>query len=74
VVRALVEVDARALIFPLNEPDGCQAANRRLIQLANERPQQLRALVRVDPADDPTGQVRDGLDLGAVGAKLPSAG
>ncbi|HSU35785.1 MAG TPA: amidohydrolase family protein, partial [Propionibacteriaceae bacterium] len=74
VVRALGEVDARAVVFPLKEPDGYQAANRRLIQLANMRPQQLRALVRVDPADDPTGQVRDGLDLGAVGVKLHPRG
>jgi len=73
-VRALDDVGARALIFPLMEPDGYRAANRRLIELANERPQQLRALVRVDPADDPTGQVRAGLDLGAVGLKLHPRG
>jgi predicted TIM-barrel fold metal-dependent hydrolase len=74
VVQALDQVGARALIFPLKEPDGYQAANRRLIEFANERPHQLRALVRVDPAENPTAQARDGLDLGAVGLKLHPRG
>jgi uncharacterized protein len=74
VLRALGEVSGRAVIFSLKDPDGYKVANRRLIELANQHPAQLRALVRVDPADDPTKQTRDGLDLGAVGIKLHPRG
>ena len=74
VVEALDVVRSRAVIFPLADPDGYRSANRRLIELANERPHQLRALVRVDPADDPAEQTRDGLDHGAVGVKLHPRG
>ena len=74
VVRALSEIGARALVFPLADPDGYRAANRRLIELANGRPAQLCALARVDPADDPTEQLRECLELGAVGVKLHPRG
>jgi hypothetical protein len=74
VVHALDQIGSRALIFPLKDPDGYGEANRRLLEFAEQRPHQLRTLARIDPADDPTGQARKFLDLGAVGIKLHPSG
>lgn len=73
-LEALDAVHAKALIFPLKEPQGYREPNRHLIALAGTRPDQLSALVRVDPADDPVGQTKECLDLGAVGVKLHPRG
>lgn len=74
VLDALDLVGARALVFPLKEPQGYREPNRRLIELAATRPDQLRALARLDPADDPAARLEEGLDVGAVGAKLHPRG
>jgi predicted TIM-barrel fold metal-dependent hydrolase len=71
---ALEQVQARALVFPLKEPEGYQAANARVAELAREQPDRYRALCRLDPGDDPVGELRRCLDAGAVGLKLHPRG
>jgi uncharacterized protein len=71
---ALEQVSSRALIFPLSEPGGYGEANRRMLELADAHPDRLRALCRLDPADDPLGEAERNLDAGAVGLKLHPRG
>src|SRR3954468_17738510 len=71
---ALEEVDSRALIFPLKEPGGYREPNERMLELVEAHPGRLRALCRLDPADDPLGEAERCLDAGAVGLKLHPRG
>src|SRR5215212_7522581 len=71
---ALEQVDSRALIFPLKEPGGYRAPNERMLELVEGHPDRLRALCRLDPADDPLGEAQRCLDAGAVGLKLHPRG
>jgi predicted TIM-barrel fold metal-dependent hydrolase len=73
-IEALTAVDSRALIFPLKEPGGYREPNRRMLELAEAQPERLRALCRLDPADDPLDEARRCLDAGAVGLKLHPRG
>src|SRR4051812_8414456 len=59
-LAALGEVDSGALIFPLSEPAGYREANERMIALAAEHPR-LRALARLDPADEPLATAEQAL-------------
>ena len=77
VVR-LEEADARALTFPMHEPDGYLdgKANDEVIQAAQDHPDRLVCFCRVDPnAGDPAVQeaIR-ALDAGARGIKLHPRG
>jgi len=74
VVEALAEVNSRALVFPLKEPGGYRDANTRMLDLSAQHPGRLRALVRLDPGDDPLGEAERCLDAGAVGLKLHPRG
>src|SRR4051812_3228591 len=67
LLESLNHADSRALVFPLKEPDGYEAANDRVLGLAGDR---LRALCRIDPAENPLGEARRCVDKGAVGVKL----
>src|SRR3954452_20187283 len=71
---ALEEVDSRALIFPLKEPGGYREPNERMLELVEAHPGRLRALCRLDPADDALGEAHRCLDAGAVGLKLHPRG
>jgi predicted TIM-barrel fold metal-dependent hydrolase len=71
---ALEQVDSRALIFPLKEPAGYESANRHLLEVAEAHRGRLRALARVDPADDALGEAERCLAAGAVGIKLHPRG
>jgi predicted TIM-barrel fold metal-dependent hydrolase len=73
-LSALEQVDSRALIFPLKEPSGYRAYNQHMLDLADEHPDRLRALCRLDPADDPLRELERCLDAGAVGLKLHPRG
>jgi uncharacterized protein len=73
-IEALEAVDSRALIFPLKEPGGYREPNRRMLELAEAHPERLRALCRLDPAEDPLGEAQRCLDAGAVGLKLHPRG
>jgi uncharacterized protein len=74
LLRVLDQVDSRALVFPLKEPGGYSEANDRMLELAADHPDRLRALARLDPADDPLAEAERCLDAGAVGLKLHPRG
>jgi uncharacterized protein len=71
---ALQQVDSRALIFPLKEPAGYSGPNARMLDLVDAHPNRLRALCRLDPAQDPLEEARGCLDRGAAGLKLHPRG
>src|SRR3954451_19510463 len=71
---ALKQVDSRALVFPLKEPAGYGGPNEHVLALADQHPERLRALCRLDPAEDPLGEAERCLDAGAVGIKLHPRG
>src|SRR5215210_2516751 len=71
---ALEQVRSRALIFPLKEPAGYRDPNTLMLELADAHPDRLRALCRLDPAEDPLGEAQRCLDAGAVGIKLHPRG
>src|SRR5215207_10377015 len=73
-IEALEAVDSRALIFPLKEPGGYREPNRRMLELVEAHPDRLRALCRLDPAEDPLDEAQRSLDAGAVGLKLHPRG
>jgi len=71
---ALEQVGSRALIFPLKEPAGYGRANARMLELAAEHPERLKALCRLDPRDGALEEAERCLDAGAVGIKLHPRG
>jgi hypothetical protein len=66
----LAPVAARAVVFPMHEPDGYSAANDAVIRAAADSDGSLVAFCRVDPRDDPVAEVRRCLAAGARGIKL----
>jgi hypothetical protein len=70
LLDALAPVDARAVLFPMHEPDGYPAANDVAVAAAAERPDKLVAFCRVSPHDHPIPEARRALDAGAAGIKL----
>src|SRR5215203_173045 len=65
-IDALEQVGSRALVFALKEPGGYRDANEHMLELADANPDRLRALCRLDPADDPLAEAQRCLDRGAV--------
>src|SRR3954454_9583755 len=63
-LRALEQVRSRALIFPLKEPAGYEQPNRHMLRLADQHPDRLNALCRLDPAKGPLAELQDCLGLG----------
>src|SRR3954454_1775022 len=74
LLDALGQVDSRALVFPLKEPGGYREANDRMLALSADNPDRLRALCRLDPADDALAEAERCLEAGAVGLKLHPRG
>ena len=70
LLAALDPVDARAVLFPMHEPDGYPAANDVAIGAAAAHPDRLVAFCRVSPHDHAIPEARRALDAGAVGIKL----
>jgi uncharacterized protein len=67
---SLRRVGARALVFPMHEPDGYAAANDMVIEEAAASEGRLIPLCRLDPHDDPVAETERALDRGARGIKL----
>jgi predicted TIM-barrel fold metal-dependent hydrolase len=78
LTERLAQADARALVFPMHEPDGYLdgAANDEVLQAARDHPDRLVAFCRVDPnAGEPAvEEARRALDAGARGIKLHPRG
>ena len=68
---ALDSAGARALVFPMHEPDGYAAANDAVLEAVARSEGRLVALCRVQPrADGALEEARRCLDRGAAGIKL----
>jgi predicted TIM-barrel fold metal-dependent hydrolase len=63
---------ARAVVFPMHEPDGYPAANDAVLEAAAASPECLTAFCRVDPliGDAAVEEAERALDAGARGIKL----
>jgi predicted TIM-barrel fold metal-dependent hydrolase len=70
LIGALDQVGARAVVFPMHEPDGYRAANDAVLEAAAAQPERLVAFCRVSPHDGALGEARRALDAGARGIKL----
>jgi uncharacterized protein len=70
LLAALEPVRARAVVFPMHEPDGYPVANDRVLEAAQDSGGRLVAFCRLDPRDDPVTEARRCLDAGAKGIKL----
>ena len=70
LLAALATTDGRAVAFPMHEPDGYPPANDHVIATAAASEGRLVAFCRVDPRDDPVGEIRRCLAAGARGIKL----
>src|SRR4051794_41140957 len=70
LLAALERASARAVVFPMHEPDGYARANERVLEAAAASGGKLFAYCRVDPRADAVGEARRCLDAGARGIKL----
>jgi predicted TIM-barrel fold metal-dependent hydrolase len=70
LLEALDAPGARAVVFPMHEPDGYRAANDVVLAAAAAQPERLVAFCRVNPHDGALGEARRALDAGARGIKL----
>jgi predicted TIM-barrel fold metal-dependent hydrolase len=70
LVDALERIDARAIVFPMHEPDGYPPANDMVIAEAEASGGRLFPFCRLDPAARPLEEARRALDAGARGIKL----
>jgi predicted TIM-barrel fold metal-dependent hydrolase len=70
LVDRLERIDARAIVFPMQEPDGYPAANDMVIAEAEAAGGRLFPFCRLDPAAAPLEEARRCLDAGARGIKL----
>jgi predicted TIM-barrel fold metal-dependent hydrolase len=70
LVESLEHIDARAVAFPMHEPDGYPAANDMVLAEAAASDGRLFAFCRLDPHDNPLAEARRSLANGARGIKL----
>src|SRR4051794_1194378 len=72
LLERLGRCDARALVFPMHEPDGYAAANDEVVGVARDSGGRLFALCRVQPRDGDAAlaEARRAMDAGAAGIKL----
>ena len=70
LLEALTRADARAVVFPMHEPDGYSGPNDVAIEAAANSDGRLVSFCRLDPRDHPAAEARRCLDAGAVGIKL----
>ena len=67
---ALEPIGARAIVFPMHEPDGYPPANDMVLAEAEASGGRLFGFCRLDPASAPLEEARRCLDAGARGIKL----
>jgi uncharacterized protein len=67
---ALERIGARAFVFPMHELDGYSAANEMVIEHAEQTNGRLFPFARLDPHDNPLGELERALERGARGIKL----
>jgi uncharacterized protein len=70
LVAALERIDARAIVFPMQEPGGYPPANDMILEEAARAGGRLIPFCRLDPHDDPVSEARRCLDAGVRGIKL----
>lgn len=70
LLEALEQVDGRAAVFSMAEPEGYRKPNLACADAATAHPDRLVAFARITPQDDPTGLLQEALDAGARGVKL----
>jgi predicted TIM-barrel fold metal-dependent hydrolase len=71
LMGVLERAGARAVTFPMHEPDGYPAANDAAIQAARDSGGRIVAFCRIDPrAGDPVAEATRCLDAGARGIKF----
>lgn len=69
LIETMERADARAVVFPMHEPDGYPGPNDVALAAAAGS-DRLEAFCRLDPRDHPAREARRCLDAGAVGIKL----
>src|SRR3954471_21501386 len=70
LMEAMGNAGARAVVFPMHEPDGYPAPNDAAIAAAASSGGRLVSFCRLDPRVSPAAEARRCLDAGAVGIKL----
>ena len=70
LLALLAVVDARAVVFPMGEPDGYPEANDRVVSEAAVSEGRLVPFCRLDPHEDPVGEASRCVERGARGIKL----
>jgi predicted TIM-barrel fold metal-dependent hydrolase len=70
LIDVMSRADARAVVFPMHEPDGYPGPNDVAIEAAASSDGRLVSFCRLDPRDHPAAEARRCLDAGAVGIKL----
>src|SRR3954452_11835114 len=70
LMDVMARADARAVVFPMHEPDGYPGPNDVAIETAASSGGRLVSFCRLDPRDHPGEEARRCLDAGAVGIKL----
>lgn len=70
LIGALELIDGRAIVFPMQEPDGYPAANDMVREAAAASEGRLFAFCRLDPHDSALAEAERSLDAGARGIKL----
>lgn len=68
LLAAMELAGARAVTFPMHEPDGYSAANDEALAAATDSDGRLVAFCRVDPHDGALTEARRCLDAGAAGS------
>jgi predicted TIM-barrel fold metal-dependent hydrolase len=66
----LAPLDARAVVFPMQEPDGYPEANDRILREAAASGGRLVPFCRLDPHHDPVAEASRCVERGARGIKL----
>jgi predicted TIM-barrel fold metal-dependent hydrolase len=70
LVEALERADARAIVFPMHEPDGYPPANDMVLAEAAAAGGRLFPFCRLNPHDEPVAEARRCLAAGVRGIKL----